>query len=77
LSERHEFLLSGGEWSGGRFLGKRWRLFAWHEGGKGLEVGVIGVAFLGPLGGIAAFEVEEGVGRVIEAWRKAWSVREG
>ncbi len=77
LSERHEFFLGGCEWSSGRFMRKRWRLFAWHEGGKGLEVGVIGLVSLGALGGIAVFEVEQGVGRVIEAWRKAWSVREG
>jgi len=37
-------------------------LFAWHEGGKGLEVGVCSVACLSSLGGIAVFEVEQGVG---------------
>ena len=66
MGERHELLLSGGEWSSGRFLRKRWRLFAWHEGGEGLEVGVCSVTCLGALGGIPVFEVEEGVWRVIE-----------
>jgi hypothetical protein len=72
LGKRHEFLLSGGEWSRGRFLRECWHLFARHERGEGLEVGV------GRVGSLrAVLDVEEGVGRVIEAWRKAWSVREG
>jgi hypothetical protein len=49
-----------------------WHLFARHERGEGLEVGVGRVGSLRPV-----LDVEEGVGRVIEAWRKAWSVREG